>query len=214
MAPRIAVIGSTGLIGKHFLKSLGPEDYESVTAITRRSIQGLENKTFIKQAIYDFSDLSMMRKDLKVDTLVCALGTTIKTAGSQEVFMQVDHDIPLEIAEIAKEEGCQQMILISSVGANADSSVFYSKVKGQLEAGLTELGFKSLYILRPSLLLGDRDESRPGESMGKIFMAPLSRMIPWKYRPIHADTVAGAIHRTISNAQAGTHILEGEPLFR
>lgn len=214
MGPRIAIIGSTGLIGKHFLKSVGPGDYESVTAITRRSIQGLGDKHFIKQGIYDFSDLNLLRDDLKVDVLVCALGTTIKTAGSQEVFMQVDHDLPLEIARIAREEGCQQMILISSVGANADASVFYSMVKGQLEADLIELGFRSLYILRPSLLLGDRDESRPGESMGKLFMAPLSRLIPWKYRPIHAGTVAAAIHRTISKAQVGTHILEGEPLFR
>jgi len=154
-----------------------------------------------------------MRNDLKADVLVCALGTTIKTAGSQEEFTRVDHDLPLAIARIAQEEGCQRMILISSVGASAQSSIFYSRTKGLLEEALDDVGFEALHILRPSMLLGDREESRPGEFAGKIFMKPLASLIPWKYRPIQAATVAAAIQRSIASDQAGKQVWEGKALF-
>ena len=214
MSSRIAVIGSTGLIGRHFLERIGPDDYAAVTAITRRPIKELEGHSHIMQAIHDFSDLELMRKDLQVDTLICSLGTTIKTAGSQEVFFQVDHDLPLAIARVALEAGCQRMILISSVGANANSSVFYSRVKGQLENDLATLGFKHLFVLRPSMLLGEREEHRPAEHIAKILMPPLSFLVPWKYKPIHATRVAAAIHRAILSEEEGVQIWEGQPLFK
>ncbi|MCF7808267.1 MAG: NAD-dependent epimerase/dehydratase family protein [Candidatus Marinimicrobia bacterium] len=213
MSTKIAIIGSTGLIGNHFLKSIGKGDYQSVQAITRRPIPNLEGRPYIKQVIVDFSDLNQLRPALQADVLVCALGTTIKTAGSKEAFMRVDHDLPLEIAKIAREEGCKTMVLISSVGANADSSVFYSRVKGRLENDLDALGFENLHILRPSMLLGHRDEQRPGEVIGKLVMRPLSILIPWKYKPIHASQLVAAIQRAISSNQKGTHIWEGKRLF-
>ena len=94
-----------------------------------------------------------MRQDLITDVLISALGTTIKKAGSKDEFMKIDHDLPLEISRIAQEEGCSTMILISSIGANSKSNIFYSRVKGLLEESLEAIGFEEFHILRPSLLL-------------------------------------------------------------
>ena len=213
MLPKTTVIGSTGLIGKHFLESISGCDFQNVTAVTRKMIPSLENKNFIKQAIHDFSDLEMMRSDLKTDVLVCAIGTTIKKAGSPDQFMKIDHDLPLEISKMAKEEGCKTMILISSVGANSQSTIFYNRVKGLLEEAIEGICFERFHILRPSLLLGKRTESRPVEFFCKLIMQPLSFLIPWKYKPIHVINIAGTIQRLIRDNQGGEHIWEGKALF-
>ena len=105
---KITLIGSTGLIGTHFLEHIGPDDFQNVKAITRRNIPNIENKDFIKQSVHDFSDLEKMRQDLKTDVLVNALGTTIKKAGSKDEFMKIDHDLPLKISRIAKEVRMQK----------------------------------------------------------------------------------------------------------
>ena len=165
---KITLIGATGLIGTHFLEEISPDDFEEVKAITRRKIPNLENKDFIKQSIHDFQDLEKMRQDLKTDILVSALGTTIKKAGSKDEFMKIDHDLPLEISKIAKEEGCRTIILISSMGANSKSKIFYISVKGLLEESLEKIGFEEFHILRPSLLLGKRTEARPSEYLSLI----------------------------------------------
>ncbi|NQT61640.1 MAG: oxidoreductase [Candidatus Marinimicrobia bacterium] len=213
MTTTVTVIGSTGLIGLEFLSNIAEGEYQKVTAITRRQIPSLSDKPFIHQATHNFEDLESMRADLTSDVLVCTLGTTIKTAGSQERFIEIDHDIPLALAKIAREEGCNTFILVSSMGADAHSSIFYSRVKGQLEEALKAVGFPRLHILRPSLLLGDRQESRPGEFLGKLVMQPLSFLIPWKYKPIHASTLAAKIHELIVAGETGIRIWSGKELF-
>ena len=102
---KISLIGSTGLIGTHFLEQITQDDFQNVKAITRRNIPNLEKKDFMKQSVHDFSDLEKMRQDLKTDVLVNALGTTIKKAGSKDEFIKIDHDLPLKISRISKEEG-------------------------------------------------------------------------------------------------------------
>jgi uncharacterized protein YbjT (DUF2867 family) len=213
MSPTITTIGSTGLIGLEFLRAIRDGDYHSITAITRRVIPDLSDKSYVHQSINDFTDLESMRSQLKTDVLVCTLGTTIKTAGSQKRFFEIDHDIPLALAEIAREEGCHTFILVSSMGANAQSKIFYSRVKGQLEEALKGVGFPRLHILRPSMLLGDRQENRPGEFVGKLIMQPLSFLIPWKYKPMQARTLAAKIHELIANEEAGTWTWSGKDLF-
>ena len=99
---KITLIGSTGLIGTHFLEEISPDDFEEVKAITRRRVPILENKEFIKQSVHDFSDLEKMRQDMKTDVLVSALGTTIKKAGSKDEFMKIDHDLTLEICSAGR----------------------------------------------------------------------------------------------------------------
>ena len=210
---KITLIGSTGLIGSHFLKCINSCDYHRVNAITRHKISNLENKTFIKQSVQNFSDLEKIRVDLKTDVLVNALGTTIKKAGSKEEFMKIDHDLPYAISKIAREEGCKKMILISATGANSSSNIFYNRVKGLLEDSLENIDFEEFHILRPSLLLGKRTESRPAEYIIKLIMEPLSFLIPWDYKPIHASIIANTINYLINENMPGKHIWEGRKIF-
>ena len=204
---KITLIGSTGLIGAHFLEEIRPDDFQDVNAITRRRIPNPKNKDFIKQSIHDFSDLEKMRQDLKTDVLVSAFGTTIKKAGSKEEFMKIEHDLPLEISRIAKEEGCRTMILVSSIGANSKSNIFYISVKGLLEEALEEIEFEEFHILRPSILLGKRSETRPTEYISKLIMAYLSFLLPWKFKPIHASIIAITIKCIIiMQRKSGKHI--------
>ena len=210
---RITLVGSTGLIGKQFLELAMVEADADITAITRRDIPGLKDSSQVRQVINSFEELESLRPHLKADVFVCSLGTTIKMAGSQERFYTVDHDFPLTMAKIAKEEGCGKMILVSSVGADAKSKIFYSRVKGELEGDLAALNFDTLHILRPGMLLGDRQESRPGEFIGKLIMAPLGFMFPWKYKPIEAHRLASTILHLCKKEQAGFYIHEGRSLF-
>ena len=210
---KITLIGSTGLIGTHFLEEISPDDFQNVKALTRRKIPNLENKDFIKQSVHDFSELEKMRQDLKTDVLVCALGTTIIKAGSKDEFMKIDHDLPLEISRIAKEEGCRTMILISATGANSKSKIFYSRVKGLLEESLEKVGFEEFHILRPSLLLGKRSEARPSEYISKLILDYLAFLIPLKYKPIHASIIAKTIKCIIMEEKSGKYIWEGRKLF-
>ena len=128
--------------------------------------------------------------------------------------MKIDHDLPLKISKIAKQEGCKTMILISSMGANENSNIFYCHVKGLLEVSLEEIGFEEFHILRPSLLLGKRTEDRPSEYISKIIMDRLSFLIPWKYKPIHASIMAKKIKCIIMKETIGKHIWEGRSLFK
>ena len=155
-----------------------------------------------------------MRQDLKTDVLVSALGTTIKKAGSKDEFMKIDHDLPLEISRIAKEEGYRTMILISSMGANSKSNIFYISVKGLLEEALEKIEFEEFHILRPSILLGKRSETRPTEYISKLIMDYLSFLLPWNYKPIHANIIAKTIMCIfIMEKKSGKHIWEGKKLF-
>ena len=210
---KITLIGSTGLIGTHFLEQIGPDDFQNVKAISRRKIPNLDNKDFIKQYVHDFSELEKMRPELKTDVLVNTLGTTIKKAETKDEFMKIDHDLPLEISRIAKEEGCRSMILISAIGANKNSNICYSHVKGLLELALEEIGFEEFHILRPSFLLGKRTEPRPAEYTSKLILEYLSFLIPWKYKPIHASIIAKKIKYIILQEKPGKHIWEGRELF-
>ena len=129
MEQEAVLIGATGLIGSHFLDGLKDDDDLQIHAITRRKIDHLEQKGFIGQSVYDFKDLEGIRPVLKTDILISTLGTTIRNARSQDEFVRVDHDIPLEISKMAKEEGCKSMILVSPVGADSGSIFLYKDEK-------------------------------------------------------------------------------------
>ena len=124
------------------------------------------------------------------------------------------HDIPLDFSKTAKEQGCNTMILVSSAGADSMSKYFYTRMKGKLENAIRELGFETYHIIRPSLLLGNRMEFRPGEYISKVIMSPLAFMIPWQYKPIQALQVAEFIRYLIKTDFKGNHIWEGKPLFQ
>jgi len=140
------------------------------------------------------------------------LGTTIRIAKTKEAFRRVDHDYPLELANITKSQGASQYLLVSALGANKNSSIFYNKVKGEVEEAIQQVSFNSFHIFRPSLLLGDRGEQRAGEGAGKIFFAVFGFMIPAKYKAIESVKVAHAMIHFAKANNTGFHILESDEL--
>jgi uncharacterized protein YbjT (DUF2867 family) len=206
--PRTALLlGATGLVGGELLTLLlADPEYGRVTVLVRRNLPRMHAK--LVQRVVDFKDLSKAADAYKVDDVFCCLGTTIKKAGSQEAFRVVDYEYPLESAKLAARQGAGQYLLITALGADAKSSVFYNRVKGEVEDAVGKLPLKSLHIFRPSLLLGDRQESRTGEKLATAVMKPLGFLLVGplkKYRGIQASTVAQAMLRTAKRNVAGRH---------
>lgn len=207
---KAALAGSTGFIGSILIDILRTDDcYTSVQVLSRRPLE-LPAK-FITHVTDDLST-----QDLgQIDAAFCALGTTIATAGSQDAFYHVDHDLVLAFANNAKQAGAKTFVLVSSVGADSKSSNFYLRVKGETEEDLQKIGFESLIILRPSMLMGERKEFRLGELIGKGIMTlfnPLMLGPMAKYRGIQGKTVANAMAKLTKENLAGVHVLEGNDL--
>ena len=193
------VLGSTGLIGKHLLNYLGEKDL-SVIAITRRPIEDIPKNA--SPMIIDFDEFLDQGHLPDCEHIYICLGTTIKKAGSQESFKKVDLDYCLGFAKKARESGATTISLVTSVGANADSKNFYLKTKGKLENEIKAMGFDSVNIFQPGLLLGNRDEIRPLEFLGQYGSFLLNMVLFGslkKYRSIEASKVANAMANSTKN---------------
>ncbi|SEO97905.1 MULTISPECIES: oxidoreductase [unclassified Paenibacillus] len=207
------VIGATGLVGGLLVRSLLQNPaYGRIRVLVRRRLE-LEHPK-LEQHIVDWEQLEE-QKDLfrDVDDLYCCLGTTIKKAGSQENFRQVDFHYPVRAAKLAKEQGVSQMLVISSMGADAGSRVFYSRTKGEMEDALSAIGLRSLHIFRPSLILGDRKEKRLGEQLAAHAMTFLDRWMKGrvdKYRAIQAATIARAMINIALVQTNGNHVYSND----
>ncbi|MBF0236300.1 MAG: oxidoreductase [SAR324 cluster bacterium] len=199
------LVGGSGLVGQECLKYLLQHSaYENIILLLRKPLN--VNNPKVKEHLIDFDHLDSCQDLIRGDDLFCCLGTTIKQAGSQEAFKRVDHDYPLQIARIAQKNGVNHCAIVTALGANKSSAVFYNRVKGEVEAGLSEIPFTSLHFFRPSLLLGNRNEFRIGEEIGKYAMPLFTSFLPRKlrkYRPIQADTVAFAM---VHMAQKADHL--------
>ena len=165
--------------------------------------------------VVDFTHLTGFPGIDHIDDVFIALGTTIKVAGSQQAFRAVDFDAVMAVAIAAKAAGATKLGAVSAMGANADSGVFYNRVKGEMEAALVTLGYKALIIVRPSMLAGDRDAlaqaPRPAEQLGLKAMSLLKFMIPANYQAIKATQVAHALLNAVQAADQGTRVvLSGE----
>lgn len=204
------IIGASGLIGKQLVQQLLEDDrYEKVTALVRKPLDIRHEK--LDQTRYDFD---WPNADLAIgDELFCCLGTTIKKAGSQAAFRKVDYDCIVETAKIALGNGTKKIAVVSSMGADKDSSIFYNKVKGETEEALRKLNYEACYILRPSLLMGARDELRMGELVGKLFMTAFSFAVPKKYKGIEGKQVAKAMIGVMYSDKTGFQILESDELL-
>lgn len=182
--------------------------YEEVILLNRS--EKLFKGSKVKEIIVNFDKLMDTSIDAEVDVAFCCLGTTIKTAGSRDAFYKVDFTYVFEFAKLASKLGAKKFVVVSSLGATTKTSNFYLKVKGQMEEAIDKLGFETFIIMQPSLLLGDRKETRIGESIGKAVMTTFDFLIsgPFKkYKAIHGKTVATAM------AKAGTSDLEGKVIF-
>lgn len=205
--PSVCLLGATGLVGRHCLDLLARDPAFSRAVVLARRKFAEATAPRIEAHIVDFERLNERPDLFRVDQVICALGTTIKAVGgSKAKFRAVDHDIPLNAARLASREGARHFLLVSSLGANPDSRFFYSRVKGELEDALRSLAFRSLTIVRPSLLLGERSEFRLGEEIGKR----LAWIVPGRYQPIHARDVAATLVRSAKEDLPGMRIIESE----
>jgi uncharacterized protein YbjT (DUF2867 family) len=204
------IAGASGLVGGHLLRLLLDEPrYESVAAVVRKPLSVEHAK--LTQHVINFDRMEERTIATPVDDVFCCLGTTIKTAGSQEAFQRVDYEYPLALGRWASRNEASQLLLVSAMGANASSSVFYNRVKGDVEAALQRLLLPSLHILRPSLLLGERHEPRPGERIGALLMAALRPAMLGSlraYRAIKAADVARALVEIALTSSPGVHVYD------
>ncbi len=216
MAKTAIIFGSTGLVGSKLLQYLiNSEEYDRVKAFVRSPLAILNPK--LNQIITDFDKLDTYGSLIKGDDIYLCLGTTMVKAGSKDAFYKIDYTYTMQAAKLAVNSGVNQLCLVSSIGANPSSSVFYSKVKGEIEIDLNRLPFQTIHIVRPSLLLGDRKEQRVGEriaiaiasNFSFLFIGPLK-----KYKPIAADTVASVMYQLMQTRSTGYHIYESAEIQR
>ena len=196
MEKRTALLaGATGLVGTSLLKQLLADDkYQKVVTIARKSVD-IQHPKLIQQLI-DFNSIESMKMNVPIDDVFCALGTTIKTAGSQDAFYKVDYTYVLNLGKWCEENGAKRFFIVSAMGANAKSGIFYNRVKGEMEDAVSGLNIPQIYIFRPSLLMGDRKEKRGGEKIAQVMMGTLGFIFAGpllKYKGIHADVVAKAM---------------------
>ena len=207
------LVGATGLVGTEVLNFLlESSHYESVMIITRRSVEIEHPK--LKELIIDFDHLKEYTSQIQGDDVFCALGIKLRKAGSKAAAKKVELEYPLEIAKIALQNGARQYLLVSTLGANAQSGNYYFKTKGELEESLQGLDYNGLHILRPSMLAGNRSEIRPLEDLGRVLMTAFQPFIPLKYRVIQARTVAKFMVSVAEKNKAGKHIHESDRIRR
>jgi uncharacterized protein YbjT (DUF2867 family) len=208
------LLGATGLIGRHLLDLLLQDKlYTTVRIFVRKPVQLQHPK--LEQITVDYDKLQLYTKAFAVDDVFCCLGTTIKKAGSQEAFYKVDAAYPYEAARLARQQGARQYLIVTSMGASKTSGIFYNRVKGEVEEMITGLQFPAFHIFRPSLLLGERNETRTGEAIAQKIMPALSALMIGglkKYKPIEGEKVARAMLAVAKRNISGKHIHESNEL--
>ena len=207
-SPRnLLILGASGLTGEHLLdRVLSEPTVKRVLAPSRRSLSAhphLENPR---------GNLLEILQQLQgpIDTVFCCLGTTLRQAGSESAFRAIDHDLVLAFARRARELGARHLLVVSALGAAPNSSVFYNRVKGEMEEALKDQAWPQLTLVRPSLLLGPRSDFRLGERLA----APLMRWLPGKYRGIEATVLARALWRLALEEDDGVCTVESAQLRR
>ncbi len=205
------VIGATGLVGKQIvLQLLGDDRYARVVALVRRPTDRKHDR--YEERVVRFDEPESFAEWVQGDVLFSALGTTRGQAGSVEAQRTVDYDYQLEVARLAAKNGVKTYVLVSSSGASASSFSAYMKMKGELERDVQALGFSSVQILRPGLLVGERDQKRAGEALAKTVLGAVNAIgLFRKLRPISGQYVARAMRRAAS--ATGTRIYGPEEVF-
>ncbi|TDO26774.1 NAD(P)H-binding protein [Sediminibacterium goheungense] len=205
------ILGASGLTGQVLLQLLLVDPlYRSVTIYVRKRVR-IDHPKLI-QLVVDYEKLDTA---IEADDVFCCLGTTIKKAGTQAAFRQVDLVYPEKAAALQKAGGSKRFLLISAVGADMDSSIFYSKIKGQVEKAIEALNFSGTYIFRPSLIMGERAERRVGEKIamsiakiiGPLLVGPFK-----KYQPVSALSIAKAMQHAAHHYDEGIHYISSDEI--
>ena len=214
MAQKHALIaGATGLVGNELLQQLiRGRQYHTISILSRHEVETTSKR--VETIIVDYDTLNDEQIP-EVDDVFCCLGTTMNKAGSKDAFRKVDHDYPLRVAEITHRKGAQQYLLVSAMGADDSSYIFYNRVKGETEKAIAKVGFEAFHVFRPSMLLGERTETRIGEQIGQVIMqgvAPLMVGGLKKYQAIPAETVAEAMVHVARKELSGTYVFESDKI--
>jgi uncharacterized protein YbjT (DUF2867 family) len=209
------IVGSTGLTGSFLVrKLLADSAIAKVISVSRRPLN-IANTKLAEVLIRDLAELPSIESRIHGEIYFCCLGTTIKTAGSKQSFEKVDHDAIATFAKIVKAHDAKSFTLISAMGANAKSMLFYNRVKGRTEDDVKALGLRSLVIFRPALLVGPRRESRLGETIAAKTLIPLSRLLPTRVRKSLITDVDTLATRMLSEGKAaapGIHIIPAKDI--
>ncbi len=206
------VIGATGLVGKALVRQLLDDArFEKIRIFVRRET-GLKHPK-LEQLVFDFGRSETWDKQLTGDVLFSALGTTLKQAGSKDKQWKIDFTFNLNFAQKAKENGIENYVLVSSVGANPKSSIFYTKMKGEIDEAVSKIGFSNLVILRPASLTGQRQNRRIAEEISVPILNVLTRFMMRNYRPISGETVAKAMINAALRKKFDKTIWEGREVF-
>lgn len=209
--PRTALLlGATGLVGRHTLRLLASDTrWDRVVTLSRRPMEPVGSRH--EPHVVDFNELAEAADRFACDDLFCALGTTMKQAGSKDAFRQVDFGYVVQSARIAKAQGARQVLLVSAYGASSSSRVFYNRVKGDAEDAVQAIGFEAVHILRPSLLTGDRATSRAGERIGETVLTAVTPLLVGPFRalrPTPSEAVAHTLVRVAAERHKGVHVYD------
>lgn len=210
-AMKLLLVGATGLVGCEVLRlALMDARVSHVAAPVRKA---LPPHPKLDAPLVDFDRLPADASWWQADAAICTLGTTMKAAGTRQLFRRVDHDYPLAVARLALAAGTRTYALNSAAGANAASRIFYNRVKGELERDLEALGFDSLTHVRPGLIGGQRDEVRAGEGAALRVLRVLGPVLPRRWRINPAHSIAGALLEAAIAAAPGVHVVTSERLL-
>ncbi|PKN33526.1 MAG: oxidoreductase [Deltaproteobacteria bacterium HGW-Deltaproteobacteria-19] len=211
----VLLLGATGLVGGECLKLLlSVGDYQRIIVPVRSPLPMAVQDPRLEVHPVDFEQLDSFAGLFAVNHIISCLGTTIGKAGSRERFRRVDFTYAYETASGAAENGASHLLLVTALGADASSRIFYNRVKGELEQAVRGLPFQSVSIFRPSLILGDRRESRMGESIGKTLSGLLGFAVPDRYKPVAAGDLARAILAIARESRPGFRIIESDAIRR
>jgi len=210
---RTAILaGASGLIGKELvLKLINSDQYRLIYLLSRRKGEFTHEK--IRELVIDFEKIDQLIFDEPVDDVFCTLGTTMKQAGSRDNFKKVDFEYVVTLANLGKQSGASKFLVISAMGADSKSAIFYNMIKGMTEEALIKIGYDQLVIFRPSLLLGKRLEARLAERLSGVFMKTFNFLIPDNYKAIQAEKVAeGMLKMALKSTEKVLIVKSGEML--
>ena len=209
----VMVVGATGLVGREALRLLLADNQVGrIVVVTRRPLSPDVRSPKLETHIIDFDHLNEYDALFTVDAILCTIGTTIRQAGSRTRFRTVDYEYPLSFAKLGRRRGARHFLVVSSLGANPRSRLFYNRVKGELEDALRGLGYPRLTIVRPSVLLGPRAELRLGEEVAKRVSRWLGPLVPRAVKPVEARAVATALVRATHESETGVRVIESSEI--
>lgn len=186
------ILGATGLTGGILLeKLLQNPSFEKIILFSRSSVG--TNTPKIEEHLIDMFQLEEQAEAFKANVVFCCIGTTKANTPNKETYKKIDYGIPVTAAKLAKQNDIKSFIVISAMGADENSNIFYNKTKGEMQRDLLQYNIENTYILQPSLIVGDRNENRFGENMATVFMKIFGFLIPKKYKMINAETIAEAM---------------------